>query len=93
MGLLLLDTFVDNNVNFMALSGLRAPFSNGENEHAQADMNQSTSESLPLVPAAGSKHWLPSIVDVGRHKVVYSCAILLYSQLRIHFLHAAGPHV
>lgn len=61
---LLLDTAVDGNVNFTALSVLdRVAEASG-----RAKVTGET-RALPHVPVAGSRDWLPSMVEAGRQEV------------------------
>lgn len=70
---LLLDTKVDRTVVSTATSVLpeitRGP---GRTE------TRDGSNTLPAVPVAGSKGWLPSMVDVGRKEVRMCCGTAVY---------------
>ena len=69
---LLLDTTVDSTVDFTALSVLsefaRRPGRTDTPVGSSTSTSTSTS-TLPVVPVAGSKGWLPSMIDVGRKEV------------------------
>lgn len=63
---LLLNTTVDGNVSFTALSVLASVV-----DGTRAQLNGNTK---PL-PVAGSKDWLPSVVVVGRQQVRHSVGV------------------
>ncbi|CAM9378845.1 unnamed protein product [Pylaiella littoralis] len=56
---MLLDTKVDGGVEFTALSTLPSPA-----------VNDGRRRSFPRVPAAGSKDWLSSVVEVGKQEAI-----------------------
>lgn len=62
--MLALDTAVDGTVDFVALSVLPGIDGGGGGAKTNDD-----SRALPLSPTAGSKDWLPSMVDAGRTEV------------------------
>lgn len=62
--MLALDTAVDGTVDFVALSVLPGLDGVGGGEKTNGECR-----ALPLLPTAGSKDWLPSMVDAGRKEV------------------------
>ena len=65
---LLLDTTVDSTVDFTALSVL-SEFARRPGRTDTPVGSSTSTSTLPVVPVAGSKGWLPSMIDVGRKEV------------------------
>lgn len=87
---LLLDTTVDSTVDFTAQSVLpqvtRRPGKTATRiANTSSSSTRSSSSTLPVVPVAGSKGWLPSMVDVGRKEVrARTYGALVYAMITYH---------